>query len=270
MPSLQLGGGARIDQDASIAYALARIEASYGVKVSVAGKLKELFKYGRTTTVSTNPTTVMTLPGSETEETYATGNDITHIVSEDTNDDQDIVIEGHTVDADGNLNFVIQTATLEGQGEVTLDTPLHRATRAYNNSSTDLVGPVYIYQTQSVITGVPQDDTKVNLIIPTGENQSQKASTSLSQYDYWIVTGFTGNVIQKAAVYADFRIKVKLKGNVFRQIGPSITVASGPGRDLNFSPYIIVPANADVILEATGSGAIDVSGSINGYLATVL
>ena len=57
------------------------ISDKYGDEVSVEQKKKNLFKFGRNASVGTTGATIMTLAGSETEETYVNRNLITTISS---------------------------------------------------------------------------------------------------------------------------------------------------------------------------------------------
>lgn len=73
---------AGIDRDdPEISYALQRILNSYGDECSVTEKSKALLKFGRNESVGTSSSTLMTLAGSETNETYVSTNAITHFAS---------------------------------------------------------------------------------------------------------------------------------------------------------------------------------------------
>lgn len=167
--------------------------------------------------------------------------------------------------------FVTQNVTLQGQTQVTLGTPLSRATRAFipsQDRAFELNGDVYIYEDDTATAGVPDTDSKCHLICESGSglNQSEKAATCLSNEDYWIISRFRGTLLEKAAAFADVALQIREPGGIFRQV-EDISAADRP---LEFKPYLIVPKNSDVRLYALSSGAsIDVSGSIQGYLAVV-
>ena len=258
--------------DERITQAIREIAATYGDSVSVADKAKSLLKFGRNTEVGTNTDgyTVMTLAGSERHETYVSTNAIDSISSASTSDTGDVVIEGHTVSG-GNFTFSIQTCTLNGRNKVTLDPPIARSTRAYNDGSTDLVGPIYVYQDGTITNGVPDTASEVHLMIPAGKNQSQKSATTISSQDYWIVTSVVAVCLEKSATaFSQVDMQVRLQGKVFRD-KLNLSAKGGDTNEVELNPYMIVPKNADVRLIAVGSGAsIDTAGSINGYLAKIV
>lgn len=254
--------------DTKLAHAIEVIASDYGDTVSVSSKAKDLLKFGRNENVgSSTAATIMTLKGSETSETFVSTNAITHISSAAA-DTVEIVVEGHTISGT-DLTFVSQTVTLQGTTKTALSTPMARATRAYNNGATNLTGPVYVYEDVAAPSGVPGTDSAVHLIIPAGKNQSVKASTSLSSQDYWIVTNFYADVLEKASAFVTVELQTRKVGKVFRE--RAILSASNSSRGLfTFDPYFIIPTNTDIRLQALSSGTnIDTSGGIQGYLAVV-
>ncbi len=258
-----------VDLDPHLRFALDRIQGDYGVTASVAAKRKTLLKFGRNQNVGSDATgyTIWYTGQDQAHETYVAAgtNSIDTISSSDGGDTQAVVIEGHTSDADGNLTFVVQSATLEGQGKVVLSTPLNRMTRLYNNGATDFAGEVYGYEDTAIVGGKPTDTTKIHITVPVNHNQSEKASTSISQRDYWVVEEIHVYVNEKAAAFADISLQVREKGKVFRTI---FTASTSNAYDFSVRPTLIVPANSDVRLVAVSdSTSRDVGGVINGYLA---
>lgn len=244
------------------------IEDTYGDSVYI--KSKTLIKYGKNESVGTSWATVMTLPGTELSETYVSTNIIDSISSSSSSDTQILTIEGHKI-VNNELIFVVQNVTLNGQNKVTLSTPLARSTRAYNTGSTDLAGTVYVYENQSITAGVPGTDTKVHLMIPTGENQSFKAATSLSSTDYWLLTEVVASINEKTAATSDIEIQVREFGKVFRTLFQFAVSSSGANTvHIPFDPVIIVPKNSDIRVRALAStSGVSVSANLNGYLAKV-
>ena len=182
-------------------------------------------------------------------------------------DDQDVKIEGQT-ESGGVRTFVVQSATLNGQNKVTLDTPLNRVTRLYNNDTTELAGTVYVYEDGDITAGVPNDTSTVHLRVPAGAQQSRKASTSLSSVDYWIITEFYCDYLEKTgANFAEVTLEIREYGKVFLPVA-DIGIGTGESSRLVFEPYVIAPALSDVRLVAVASAASqDISGGIVGYLA---
>jgi hypothetical protein len=240
---------------------------TYGDKVNV--KPKQLLKFGRTNNADNGTkTTIMTLPSSVAMETYPTTNAITTISSTVAGDTENIKVEGHTISGN-DLTFVVQSATLSGTSQVTLTTPLARCTRIYNNDSTELAGTVYAYEDDTSSGGVPDTAAGVHCMIDGGQQQSQKAATSISQSDYWLIHSITASVLRgnSATVAADIFLEVKLAGGVFRQLD-EFTVKSGPAFTEVYRPLIIIPTNADVRLTCiSNTNDSEITGSINGLLA---
>lgn len=144
-------------------------------------------------------TTVAEFQGSVVNETFATGNTIDSVISDDAADDGKIVtIEGHTVDGSGNLTFIVQNATLGNVTRTALTTSLYRATRMYRtpgtfaSPATDLAGNIYVYDNSVGATGhtsgTPNEATATKLLILAGNQQTEKCATSLSSKDVWIIT----------------------------------------------------------------------------------
>lgn len=271
--------------DYRIAEAINEIETTYSDTVSVWDKAKALRKFGRNETVGTSFETLAEFQGTVANETFVTTNIIDSIVSDSTSDTtQTIVIEGHTVDGSGNMTFVSQEKTLTGQTEATLTTPLARASRAYVKQSgtfgttpTDLVGNVYIYDnTDGISSGVPVTAAATKLTIQAGETQSQKAATTISSVDYWIITSFgaaMGITGGPSVDYVEVRMEIRdiANGGAWRPLGRTITlVPNSVGRDFTTYPCLIVPKNHDVRLRAkTNANTAEIYGEIAGYLAEV-
>ena len=249
--------------------ALQRIEADYGDVASIRNKRKVLRKFGENKNVGTSKTTVMTLPTGITNETYITDNLINTVSSSNVNDDQLVIIEGHTV-SNGDYTFTVQTAILNGRNKVTLSTPLARNTRIYNADISDNLGDVYAYEDTAITSGVPSDGTKVHCIMPALENQSKKASTTVSKNDYWILTDVYASILEKSSSFADFELQIRQNGFVFRpQFDVGISSSSGT-INLSLDPCIVVPSNSDVRIVATaGSANTHITAGLNGYLASV-
>lgn len=172
-----------------------------------------------------------------------------------------------------NKTFVVQEATLDGQSKVVLGTPLSRVTLAFLKKQdaiedVGLAGDVYVYEDGSITSGVPDTDSEVHLMV-TGSNDnnnSLKASTSVSNNDYWIVTSIQGHLLEKAAAFADVALDFRELGGAWREID-KMSVDAG-SEMLTFKPYVIIPKNADVRLRSrVNANDKYVGGSIEGYLA---
>ena len=255
--------------DPRIAIAISEIQDQFGITVEV--KPKTLLKFGRSQQVSsTTRTTIMELPAGTLNETYVDDNLITTISSSSTADTQEIEVEGHTIDEDGNFTFVVQQVTLNGQNQVSLATPLARVSRAFNNNNVDLAGDVYVYEDDTTSAGVPDTDSLVHLLIRGSENRNQsfKASTTISNVDFYIVTQFAVSLEAKQASFVDGELEVRLKGGVFRERLNLAASSSGGIAQVDLNPALIIPNNSDVRIRGLAdSNGRTVSGYINGYLA---
>ena len=255
--------------DGRLVQAEREIEATYGDRVSIDRKAKSLVKFGRSAELGTTALeTVWTVGGNEV---YVTGNTISYISSSSASDTQQITIEGHTVDANGDFTFSIQTVTLDGQNAVALDTDVARVSRAYNSDSTELIGRVVVYENATVVGGIPTDETKIHIDIPQGFQQSFKAATTFSKDDYYLMTGFYGAVSAKQAGSVDFYVEIRDKGKVFLPKGCFTASSTGGAADISLDPAILVPKNADVRIRCeTENNNVVVFGIFKGYLAKVL
>lgn len=257
-------------------HAIEVIESTYNEEVSVDLKAKDLLKFGRNEAVGTAESTIMTLPVGVVAETYVSDNDITHFASGATGDTNiPLIVEGHTISG-SDLTFynsavagdTINTNASNGQTKTALPTPLARITRVYNNGASEMTGPLYVAEDVTFTSGVPQTASAVHLIVPAGQNQSRKASTSLSQDDYWIITQFTVSCNEKTAAFVSAFIESRQLGKVFRPVSQEIAVGAGATTIINFDPYIIIPPNSDIRVQAFADGAdTDVTAAIRGYLA---
>lgn len=247
---------------------------TYGDVVSFSNKGKDLLKFGRNPNVGTSRSTIWYTGQDQANETYVADNvnSIDTISSSDATDTEVVQIQGHTMTG-GNLTFVAQTVTLNGQNKVVLSTPLNRCTRvAHNNeSATDLVGEIYVYEDTAISSGKPTDTTKIHLTVPAGENQSQKASTSISQFDYWVISSFKASYLQKSGSnVAEVRIECREIGGVFTPLTEAIAISTGESKEVTFEPYLIVPKNCDVRLTSLSSASNqNISGEMNGFLGII-
>lgn len=255
--------------DGRLVQAEREIEATYGDRVSIDRKAKSLVKFGRSAELGTTGLeTVWTVGGNEV---YVTGNTISYISSSSASDTQQITIEGHTVDANGDFTFSIQTVTLDGQNAVALDTDVARVSRAYNSDSTEIVGRVVVYENATIVGGIPTDETKIHIDIPQGFQQSFKSATTFSKDDYYLMTGFYGAVSAKQAGSVDFYIEIRDKGKVFLPKGCFTASSTGGAADISLDPALLVPKNADIRIRCeTENNNVVVFGIFKGYLAKVL
>lgn len=257
--------------DGRLVQAEREIEATFGDRVSIDRKAKSLVKFGKSAELSVNGTaTIWTVGGHEV---YVNDNLITHISSSSAADVHEVFLECHTVSGtgqDAKFSFMTQTVTLQGQTKVALPAPVARVSQVFNNNGVELVGRVTVYEDVAVTAGVPDDETKIHIDIPTGLQGSLKAATTFSDEDYYVLTGGFGSVSLKQSAAADFYLEVREVGKVFVQKA-AVSASSGGPWDIDLDPAVIIPKNADVrITVETGTNNAVVFGVFKGYLAKVM
>jgi hypothetical protein len=246
-------------------HALREVYHSTGDVVEV--KPKSLLKFGSYANLGMSFETVQAQGGNEV---YVTTNAIDTVSSSNAGDTVFVVMEGHTIDGNGDFTFVVQSATLDGQNKVLLATPLARCSRIHNANGTAFVGDVYVYEDDTLTGGVPDTASKIHALALAIDQQTEKASTTISKNDYWFITQAWASVNKKKDAQVDFKLQVRLKGSVFRTYSDLTLGNSSGGQIFEFRPFFVVPQNADVRLVAAASSAgVSVSGGINGILATV-
>lgn len=252
--------------------AIAVAKSTYGDDVSIQDKSKNLLKFGTHTSVGTGWETLAEWQDSEIQETFVTDNGITTVVSDNAGDTEDVVLEYHTLNYKGDAIFGVQTVTLQGLTPVPLDVPCFRANRAYNSSNTLLQGNVAFYEGGAITSGKPNDDDQVHLLIVAGEQQSQKAATTISAFDYWFIANVSLSVTEKTSSWAEARLEIKpIDSIVWKPVTQNFASSDASGTvEIIKQPYIIVPKNHDVRLSVrTNTAGVSVSGGFSGYLASI-
>ena len=84
------------------------------------------------------------------------------------------------------------------------------------------------------------------------------------------ITSYECSVLERTNSYMECTLEIRQKGGVFLPVD-TVEASDSAGGKHTFDPFLIVPTNSDVRLVATANSAgIDVSGSIQGYLASVM
>ena len=260
---------------------------TYGDTVVPKGKV--IGKFGRTTNADDGVKTTIATFGSvatvNVNETFSTTNDIDKIASSSADDTETLTIEGHSIDAEGNLTFVVQSKTLTGQTPATLDTALARCSRvkvaasgSFGSPAGDLVGDIYAYASSgvTVTSGVPQTSTAVKARIVAGDNQTAKAATTISSVDYWCISRINASVEKgnSATVTADIELETRdvANGGVWLPVGLELSLRAGATQTevIELRPYVIIPKNHDVrLIAVSNTNDTQVSASFAGPLMIV-
>ena len=241
-----------------------------GVRVSFARKAKGVNKFGQNLDIDASVQEMVWTTGGF--ETLPTTNAIDSLSSSSASDTMDVVIIGHTVSGTGEdavYTEVVQTATVSGQSKVTLATPLARVERAYNDSGTQVVGNITIYEDTAISGGVPTDDTKIHIEVGTAE-QSYKAALTVPDGEYLAITTLTLGVKKQQSATVDFVLQVANAGKVFRTRAHATSSRDSGSVQRQFDPPLVVDPNSDVRILATSSAAnVEVSVMFDGYYAEV-
>lgn len=254
--------------DARLVQAEREIYNQYGLEASIDAKAKSLFRFGKNPDLGLTRETIWTVGGNEN---YLSTNTITHVSSSSTLDNQLMRIESHTVDLNGDFDFVVQFVTLNGRNKVALPTPVARVSLINNANGIPLSGSVYVYEDTTITAGVPVDLTKTHITIPQGYDQSLKAATTFDRETFGILTQGFGGVGNKQTANVEFEFEVRPKGGVF-QSGASIVAGSASGNfNVSLDPAIIIPPNSDIRVTAISDNAgAEVFVNFNLYMAKVL
>jgi hypothetical protein len=268
--------------------AIDRIYSDYGDVVSTIAKgEKALNKFGRTNNASSDLSTVMQLAGTEDNETYAATDSIDSAVCTDNSFTGDISIEGHR-NISSNLVFQVPSVagnnalTMTGNTPKSLGTSLARATRGVIVTNDALAEGQFIYIYDSAVattapSGIPSDDTAVKLIIPGGRyRQSQKASTSVSSTDYWLVKKWYASIGANKTATAEAYLQIRNPfTDEFRTIDEFFLSDQQPKPPpAEYDDYLIIPKNHDVrvVVITVGSSpasAVTITSRLQGILALV-
>lgn len=151
---------------------------------NVAGQSANI-KFGRNESVGTSFENINDQGGTYTYSSSA----VTHYISSSSTSDTDQTIYVEGIDANGDIQS--QTVALAGQTKTAISGTWLRVYRAYVQTGSDLVGTVYIYEDDTVTSGVPQTATKQRAQIKIGNNQTQMAQFSTPNDLYMVVHQFT-------------------------------------------------------------------------------
>lgn len=270
--------------DPYLAQAIQEIGSTYNAEVALKGKV--LRKFGRNLSLGANTlSTVGTFQDNAANETFATGNTIDRVISDNAADaGKRVTIEGHTVNAStGDMTFVVQPVTLGEQAAVNLTTPLFRATRLFGSGGTfaspqgALAGNIAVYDSAAsggLTDFLPSTAAATKLFLVASQQQSTKAASAISALDFYIITSAKLNIDRTSGgtVTASGDVYWRQLGNEFRPLGLEFQVrTSGNGSDThNEKPYSIIPSNSDFRLMVQSATASTIaSGHVGGYLARV-
>ena len=261
--------------------AIDQVQDQDGVTISVTAKKKTLLKFGRHTTLGTTAAMIWNYGALAPTETLPTTNAITHIVSSSAADVGITVnVEYHTISG-ANLTFGVQPVTLNGQTPVALTVPCARTSRINNTSATNLAGTVVTYESSgaTVTAGVVTPPTLVHAAVtaattfPGTGQQTRKGATSISQFDYFLVTMWHGHMLGSTNSRADLQLQKRSTTGVWLPTGVDmgLSVSGTTGSPTQLDPVVPIANNHDIrVMGQATSSNTDVSVYIGGYLASIV
>ncbi len=249
--------------DSNMAFVTREILKQYGHKTCITRK--SIHKFGENPAVGN--TEVPINPWGEFEE-YQTSNVVLNMSSSSNSDTATVFIEYMSFDVNGEFVFGVQSKALTGQTPVTLNDTGCRWMRMYTDSPHD--GDIYIYRGTET-NGVPSDAAKIHNQIIAGRSQSQKASTSVSKDNYFVLTHVWADIIRKSAVSASLNFKTRALGGSFRT-RPRRGFSDTHSVEYTIEPYMIIEPNTDIEItsQTDSQSATDVTAGFNGYFADII
>jgi hypothetical protein len=137
-----------------------------------------------------------------------------------------------------------------------------------------LQGDIYVYEDGTVTNGVPQTASEIHAKVLLGtSNQSRKASTSISNTDYWLLTHLYAAVVKKQGAQCDIEFQSRIVSEsspVFRNFLAAAVTDTAP-YCVELDPVIIIRKNSDYRVRASSDTAsTGVYAYTHGYLAQVI
>ena len=180
--------------------------------------------------------------------TYSTTAVIDKLSSSDNSDTEVIEIQG----LDANYALTTQNATLTGQTQVTLTTPLIRVFRMKNVGSTDLAGTVYCYEDGTATAGVPDTLADTRSVILGSNNQTLQAMYTVPAGKTAYMTkwdAFTAGA-SRSADY-DVKLMARSPGGVFQIKHHASMLDGGAGHlPVDYKPYRRFEQKTDIEMRA--------------------
>jgi hypothetical protein len=234
-------------------------------------ELSNIRKFGRNTTVA----------ASTWEDIWDYGGDYNwpsdsgvtlYISSSDAADTQSMVVQGL------DENFILKQQEIELQGVtfVQLEGKWARVYRAYNNSSTDNAGTIYISSdnTDAGGDGIPDVTTSIHATVPIGENQTLQCPYTVPADTEMYVASLRANLMPVAGgTIKQCKISVDIRpfGKVWRTQSTLGLITSGSSwvnQELPV-PSKLAP-KTDIRVRGYGIGAaVDIDAAYIGVLISV-
>lgn len=241
--------------------AINEIRSTYGHLASFYESGRSLHKWGYLP--SSAATTWETVKYSGGNETLLETNAITVIDTTNAGDaGKEIYVEGHYLNGT-DLVFHAQTVTLTGLTAVTLAQPLARCSRMRINSGTAVAAG-------NITANAGEGGTAYNLIA-AGDTQTEKAQTTVSFQEYFVVTSFGSSILGNNNAAARFRAEMKSSGRPW--VPQARWSLKGDTTDyvrLTGDNPFIIPPNSDIRIRVNCSTAgTAVDAWFDGYMAII-
>lgn len=254
-----------------MSHAYREVFGNVGYEIDHVTKGKSLLKFG-SRTLATAGTKYTLWNAPDANETLLTTNAITTMVSTSAADLETVYVEYHTISG-ANLTFGLQGISLFGQTPVTLAVPCARVSRIYNASATELAGTVSAYEGGAAPGGVPTTTAEVHAQIKAGEQQTEKAATSISSTDVFLISHLNVALLRTSGTpNVDVTLEVKNYSGVWRpKMHTGISASGTSSAVIEIDPYIVVYPNSEVRITAiSDTNTTPMVGWFSGFLATAL
>lgn len=213
--------------------------------------IQRISKFGRNANITNSTEDIWS---GSTLYTYLTSGSMLWISSSDTDDDQDIEVQG----LDENYVAMMDTVTLLGQAAVEISDSWIRVFRMRNIGTTDNAGTIEAYSDSTGITGgnLGAGDADIKARIEIGENQTTMALWTVPAGKTAFLIGFdTSAAGQKSTTVELF---IREFGGVFQLKKPT-NIFANPSS----VPYIfplVIPEKSDITIRgATAATGADVT-----------
>jgi len=144
--------------------------------------------------------------------TYLSTAQTLYVSSSDSGDDQTITIEG----LDANWDRQTVTVSLNGTAQAAISGTWIRINKAYNSDSTTYAGDVYIAETDTLTSGVPDTASKIKAKMTSTSQQTQLSHYSIPRNYTGYMFHWWGDLLGNSNADVDIELQVRLTGSVFR------------------------------------------------------
>lgn len=226
------------------------LEAATMMELASLGKIdgiSAIHKFGSNPDIDTAATEDVWAYGGT--KTYSSNSGVTlYISSSSSSDTQEVTVFG--LDA----SFLEQeaTVTLSGQTKTAISGTWTRLNKVFNSNSVNLVGNVYVYEDDTVVSGVPQTATKVKAYMSSSIQQTQQSHFTIPANKVGFLMRQRVSLTKSLASTAEVEFQARVFGGVFLPVN-IVSVSEGSNSIIQHLTYEVLPPKTDVKYVATVS-----------------